>query len=532
MRQSRKLKIWGLGIFLTVLMFTTVFSQEQSPAAGAGNAAIEPAAVGVPSGNQASAAPTGAVAAESAAVSDPAQNRQTAAPGNASGANLGRKNRPANLSELTVFVRKSMKEHPVLTNLCLAGALLAIILINLAVRQIFLYGLKTVFQRIPMQNAEYKKQMYATASRLAFIVPIVVVYLILEAVNVNPENLVFTRKTCMVLALICMVSAAISLLNILDIWYRSHSNTHDHSIKGGIQLIQLFAVLVAIIMIASILMNKSPVMLLSGLGAVAAVLILIFQDTILALVSGIQLSTNHMIRLGDWIELPSENVDGVIVDIALHTVKVQNWDMTIVTVPTRKLTVETFINWRGISEAGSRRIKRSLIIDMHSVRFLDDEEIARLKDIVLLDDYLSEKWQEIEAWNHTLEAKGAKPINGRRITNIGTFRIYVDRYLHSLKTVNPNLMIMVRQLQSSDIGLPIEVYCFAQTTDWYTYERIQSDIFDHLLAILPLFDLRVFQKCSDILQEAGGSRRLVGGVFPQDTYEAPDRLVPHRGDGD
>ena len=515
MRQLRKLKVWGPFFFLLVLLFTTVFSQEQSPVPRTGDAAaVEAPAVAAPSPQQESAVSPGDK-------------------GNAE-ASLSPKKKPANISELTSFVRESLREHPVTTNLWLAGALLGIILINLAIRQVFLYGLKLVFNRIPTHTGEYKKQFYATASRLAFIVPIVVVYLILEAVNVNPENLVFTRKICMSLTLICAVAAVISLLNILDIWYRKHSNTHDHSIKGGIQLIQLFAVLVAIIMIASILMNKSPVMLLSGLGAVAAVLILIFQDTILALVSGIQLSTNHMIRLGDWIELPSENVDGIIVDIALHTVKVQNWDMTIVTVPTRKLTVETFINWRGITEAGSRRIKRSMIIDMRSVRFLDDEEIARLKDFVLLDDYLNEKRQEIEDWNHSLEAKGEKPVNGRHITNIGTFRVYVEKYLRSLKTVNPNLMIMVRQLQSSDIGLPIEVYCFANTTNWYTYEQIQSDIFDHLLAILPMFDLRVFQRSSDIFQEIGLMRYFSGGAFPQTPGVPPDHPDPrgqHGGTG-
>ena len=501
MRQSRKLIVWGLGIFLTVLLFTTVFSQEQSPAAGTGNAAVETAAIG-----------------------DPAPAQQSAAvQGNAEGANLSQQKRPANISELTTFVRKSLKEHPVQTNLWLAGALLAVIVLNLAIRQVFLFGLRRVFQRLPNQNGEYKKQLYATASRLAFIVPIVVVYLILEAVNVNPANLVFTRKICMVLTLICAVAALISLLNIMDLWYRKHSNTHDHSIKSGIQLIQMFAVLVTIFMIASILLNKSPLMLLSGLGAVVAVLILIFQDTILALVSGIQLGTNHMIQLGDWIELPSENVDGVIVDIALHTVKVQNWDMTIVTVPTRKLTVETFINWRGIYEAGGRRIKRALNIDMRSIRFLNDDEVARLKDFVLLDDYLNEKRQEIENWNHNLEVKGAKPVNGRRITNIGTFRVYVERYLRSLKTVNTNLTLLVRQLQPDDTGLPIEVYCFTKTTDWAEYEKIQSDIFDHLLAILPVFDLRVFQRSSDIFQEAGLLRYLAGGAPQQDTNNsAPD----------
>jgi miniconductance mechanosensitive channel len=229
-----------------------------------------------------------------------------------------------------------------------------------------------------------------------------------------------------------------------------------------------------------------------------------------------------MIQIGDWIVLPSENVDGVIVDIALHMVKVQNWDMTIVTVPTRKLTVETFINWRGVYESGSRRIKRALNIDMRSVRFLDDDEIERLDEFVLLDDYLNGKQQEIEEWNRALAEKGAKPINSRRITNIGTFRIYVEKYLRSLKTVNQNMTVLVRQLQPDSTGLPIEVYCFTNTTDWIEYERIQSDIFDHLLAILPVFGLRVFQECSDIYQEAGGRRRKIGGVFPQDTYAPPD----------
>ena len=500
MRHLRKLKAWGLGIILIALLFTNVFSQEQPPVSRTDTAAVETQAVGNPSPERPSAASSTSMKSD---------------------AGTSAKKRPASLSELTVFVRESMKERPILTNLCLAGALLAIILINLAIRQIFLYGLQLVFKRHPAHNDEYKKLLYTTASRLAFIVPIVVVYLVLEAVNINPENLVFTRKICMALTLICAVSAAISLLNILDIWYRRHSSTHDHSIKGGIQLIQLFAVLVAIILIASILMNKSPAMLLSGLGAVVAVLILIFQDTILALVSGIQLSTNHMIRLGDWIELPSENVDGVIVDIALHTVKVQNWDMTIVTVPTRKLTVETFINWRGITEAGGRRIKRSLRIDMRSVRFLDDNEIARLDEFVLLDDYLNEKRREIEEWNRELAEKGAKPINSRRITNIGTFRIYIVKYLRSLKSINQNLTMLVRQLQPDSTGLPIEIYCFTKTTDWIEYERIQSDIFDHLLAILPVFGLRVFQECSDIYQLTGNGRKI-GGVLPRDTSTALD----------
>ena len=424
--------------------------------------------------------------------------------------------------ELTAFLKDSMTLHPILVNVCiLAVAVLGGLLVNLLMRHCFLYGMKIMFQKLPIDIPEGRNILYSASSRLAYIAPIVVVYFLLDIMDIEPDYLLRMRKICMTLTIVCIVGALLSFLNLLDLWYRRQPDSQNRSIKGVVQLIQIFVVIGALIMVASMLVNKSPVMLLSGLGAVAAVLILIFQDTILALVSGIQLSTNHMIQIGDWIVLPSENVDGVIVDIALHMVKVQNWDMTIVTVPTRKLTVETFINWRGVFESGGRRIKRALNIDMRSIRFLDDNEIAALDEFVLLDDYLNEKQHEIEEWNRALAEKGAKPVNGRRITNIGTFRIYVDKYLRSLKTVNQNMTVLVRQLQPVSAGLPIEVYCFTNTTDWSEYERIQSDIFDHLLAILPVFGLRVFQECSDIYQTTGGRQKIIGGVFPQDTYVAP-----------
>ena len=430
--------------------------------------------------------------------------------------------------ELTTFLKDSMTIHPILVNLgILAVAILGGLLVNLITRHVVLYGMKIVFQKLPINIPEGKTILYSIASRLAYIAPIVVVYVLLDIMDIEPDYLLRMRKICMTLTIVCLVGALLSFLNLLDLWYRKQPDSQNRSIKGVVQLIQIFVVIGALIVVLSMLVNKSPAMLLSGLGAVAAVLILIFQDTILALVSGIQLSTNHMIQIGDWIVLPSQNVDGVIIEIALHTVKVQNWDMTIVTVPTRKLTVETFINWRGVYESGGRRIKRALNIDMRSVRFLDDDEIARLDEFVLLDDYLNEKQQEIEAWNRALAEKGAKPINSRRITNIGTFRIYVDKYLRSLKTVNQNMTVLVRQLQpDAATGLPIEVYCFTNTTDWGEYERIQSDIFDHLLAILPVFGLRVFQRSSDIFQETGGVQRKIGGVFPQDTYVSPEYLNP------
>ena len=426
------------------------------------------------------------------------------------------------ISDLTAFIKDAMTVHPVLVNLAiLLVAVIGGVLVNLLTRHIFFHGLRIALQRLPIRDEDGKRQLYDMASRLAYIAPIVVVYVLMAEMDIDPAYLLKVRKICMTLTICCITGALVSFLNILNLWYRSQPDGQNRSIKGGVQLVQIFIVIGALILILSMMMNKSPVMLLSGLGAVAAVLILVFQDTILALVSGIQLSTNHMIQIGDWIVLPSENVDGVIIDIALHTVKVQNWDMTIVTVPTRKLTVETFINWRGVYEAGGRRIKRALNIDMRSVRFLDDDEIARLEDFVLLDDYLEEKREEIESWNHNLEVKGAKPVNGRRITNIGTFRIYVEKYLRSLKTVNQQMTILVRQLPPDSKGLPIEVYCFTSTTDWGEYEKIQSDIFDHLMAILPVFDLRVFQECSDIYQSVGDVRPKTGGVFPRETYRAP-----------
>ena len=437
--------------------------------------------------------------------------------------------------EFTAFIKDAMAVHPVTVNICiLVVAILGGVLVNLLTRHCFLYGMKILFQKLPIDIPEGRTLLYSIASRLGYIAPIVVVYVLLDVMDIEPDYLLRMRKICMTLTIVCIVGALMSFLNLLDLWYRRQPDSQNRSIKGVVQLIQIFVVIGALIMVVSMAVNKSPVMLLSGLGAVAAVLILIFQDTILALVSGIQLSTNHMIQIGDWIVLPSENVDGVIVDIALHMVKVQNWDMTIVTVPTRKLTVETFINWRGVYESGGRRIKRALNIDMRSVRFLDDDEIARLDEFVLLDDYLNEKRKEIEEWNRDLAEKGAKPINSRRITNIGTFRIYVGKYLRSLKTVNQNMTVLVRQLPPDSTGLPIEIYCFTNTTDWGEYERIQSDIFDHLLAILPVFGLRVFQRSSDILQEAGGEQRKIGGVFPQDTYVSPDYYGmrrPRRGGG-
>ena len=298
--------------------------------------------------------------------------------------------------------------------------------------------------------------------------------------------------------IVLTVSLALAkILDLVEITYSRRPDAAAKPIKGYLQLLKIFIFAVAVILIVATLINRNPLILLSGLGAMAAVLMLIFQDTILSVVAGVQLGTNDMVRIGDWIEMPSQNADGDVIEVALHTVKVRNWDKTITTIPVRKLITDSFKNWRGMQETGGRRIKRALYLDQRSVRFLDDAEIRRLEDFVLLDDYLEHKKKELADWNAELARRGAKPINERRVTNLGTFRAYVEQYLRNHPGIHQEMTLLVRQLQPGATGIPLEVYCFTNDTRWAVYEKIQSDIFDHLLAILPVFDLRVFQQCSD-----------------------------------
>ena len=248
----------------------------------------------------------------------------------------------------------------------------------------------------------------------------------------------------------------------------------------------------------SALIEQSPLLLLSGLGAMAAVLLLVFKDTILSLVASVQLTSNDMLRVGDWIEMPSMHADGDVIDIALHTVKVQNFDKTITTIPTHKLIADSFRNWRGMTDSGGRRIKRALVLDQNSVRFLDEGEVDGLKRFRLLDAYLARKQQEIADWNGHALAGDDDAVNARRITNIGTFRAYVVAYLRTHPRINHDMLTMVRQLEPTPTGLPLQLYTFAATTQFAEYEFIQAEIFDHLLAILPEFGLRVFQEPSGV----------------------------------
>lgn len=278
-------------------------------------------------------------------------------------------------------------------------------------------------------------------------------------------------------------------------------------LNGIIQAIKLAVILVFGILITSILVGSSPALILSGLGAMTAVLMLVFQDTIRGFAAGLQLAGYNMLAVGDWLEMPKYNADGDVVEIGLTTVKVQNWDKTIVTIPTYALVSDSFKNWRGMEETGGRRIKRSVFIDIGSIHFLSDEEIERLKKAHLLHEYLEKKVEEISAYNSELGADMTSPVNGRHLTNVGTFRAYLGNYVRNHPMIHKGLTMMVRQLAPTPEGLPIEVYVFTSTTRWVDYEAIQSDIFDHIFAVLPEFGLRAYQSPTGYdMRHMGGGR--------------------------
>jgi len=276
--------------------------------------------------------------------------------------------------------------------------------------------------------------------------------------------------------------------------YSTYPVARTRPLKGLVQLLQIVIYVLGAIIVVAELADRSPLLFLSGFGAMTAVLLLVFKDTILGLVASVQLTANDMVRVGDWIEMPAFGADGDVVDVALHTVKVQNWDKTITTIPTYKLIAESFKNWRGMSESGGRRIKRPIYIDQSSVRFLNGTEVEELKRFSLLTDYIDAKRRELDEFHAKLGNAGSAEVNRRRLTNVGTFRAYVRNYLQAHPRINADMTLLVRQLMPGPDGLPIEIYCFTRTTQWGAYEDIQSDIFDHILAILPEFGLRVYQR--------------------------------------
>ena len=337
-----------------------------------------------------------------------------------------------------------------------------------------------------------------SAAWLTTVIPLLLVSRGIGLVPHLPEEVVNVTvniaRTMIVLSIAMAIGGALDYANEL---YSRRPESRSRPIKGYVQVVKIAIYFGAAILMIAVLIEQSPLLLLSGLGAMAAVLMLVFKDTILSLVASVQLSSNDMLRVGDWIEMPGMNADGDVVDIALHTVKIRNFDKTITTIPTHRLIADSFRNWRGMNESGGRRIKRALVVDQNSIRFLDDKETDDLKRFRLLDDYLARKQEEIAEWNRHELSSDCDTINARRITNIGTLRAYVIAYLKSHPRIaGAGFTLMVRQLPPGPQGLPLEIYCFTDTVEWPQYEAIQADIFDHMLAILPEFGLRIFQNPS------------------------------------
>lgn len=334
-----------------------------------------------------------------------------------------------------------------------------------------------------------KRGVFKIAAVLA---PAVVLYV---GVAQYPEFLGIGRRIILAFIFTILIVLIGRLLNsALDI-YQLYPISKERPIKGYVQLAKLLVYLLGAIVVICILLDRSPWGILGGLGALTAVLLLVFRDTILSFIASIQLVSNDLVRKGDWIEMPQYGADGDVVDMALHTIKVRNWDNTYVTIPTYKLMESSFKNWRGMSESGGRRIKRSLLIDQTSVKFCDDEMVSRFANFKRLTNYIETKQNELKEANQGLDYDQILelPLNRRALTNLGTFRAYCQAYITENSFFRADMTVMVRQLAPTPNGLPLEIYVFSKDINWINYEGIQADLFDHLLAVLPFFDLRVFQ---------------------------------------
>lgn len=308
-----------------------------------------------------------------------------------------------------------------------------------------------------------------------------------------PEFLRWVLLINRVIMIFAFIASVSKFLNAVYDIYQGFEVSKSKPVKGYIQVVKIILYVIGSIIVISLLFNKSPIYLLTGLGAFSAVLLLIFKDPILGLVAGIQISANDMVRQGDWVVLPKAGADGEVREISLTTVKVQNWDKSITMVPTYSMVSESFINWRGMEESGGRRIKRSISIDMNSVKFCTPEMLDRFRNIKLLRTYIDQTQQALVKHNFEEQVDDSILVNGRRQTNIGVFRSYVAEYLKQNPWVNPEMTMLVRQLQPGENGIPLEIYVFSRIQEWKSYEDIQSDIFDHILASIPEFELKVFQ---------------------------------------
>lgn len=408
--------------------------------------------------------------------------------------------------QLLDWVRQFNQDYANLASLIMV---LGLILIVALILHLFLH--KILLPRIEKNGQkqgigwQHQLTQHNLFNRIAFVIQGIVV-------NIQATLWLHSDSTAQIILKVgsqawCLLFGLLTIYSILDIilgMLQRAAKTAHLPLRGIFQSIKLIASILIAIMIIALLIGKSPLIILSGLGAMTAVMMLVFKDPIMGLVAGIQLSANNMVNIGDWLEMPKYGADGAVVDIGLTTVKVRNWDNTVTTIPTYALISDSFKNWKGMTDSGGRRIKRSTRLDANSIHFLEPDEIANLKKANLLEPYIDKKVTEIQVFNSSLPEDKAIPLNQRRLTNIGTFRAYIEAYLKSHPNIHKSMTIMVRQLESDSNGIPIEIYAFTNTTVWVDYERIQSDIFDHIFSILPQFNLLVHQS------PTGNDVRMIG----------------------
>jgi len=376
------------------------------------------------------------------------------------------------------------------------GVLLLAVIANFVARRVIVRGMHAVVSRTKTRWDDVLVQ-HRVFERLSHLAPALVVYLAArvlldgEGEEIYQDYLRRVANVWMILAGARTVHALLDAMVIIGL---QREATRIKPVRSYAQVVQILVWVSAGILSVAVLMQKSPTALLAGLGAMTAVLLLVFRDTILGFIASIQIEANQMLRVGDWVEMPKYGADGDVIEIGLHTVKVQNWDKTITTIPTHTFMSDSFKNWRGMTDSGGRRIKRSINLDMNSVRFLEEADLERLRCVQALRSYLESRTTEVDRWNEENDVDGSSPINGRRLTNLGTFRAYVEAYLHGLEPIREDMTFLVRQLAPASEGIPIEIYVFSGEQRWVQYEAIMGDIFDHLLAVLGQFDLRVFQQ--------------------------------------
>ena len=383
-----------------------------------------------------------------------------------------------------------LPQHPLLNSLSILGILAVLSLMAFWITEKIIIKLLTkMLQKTSTQMDDIliKRNVF---KRLTYVVPALIFYNFAYAA---PQFTNMIQRASLVLMAIAGLMVINSFLNALNDIYKQTKYHERLDINSYLQITKLIINILGSVVIVGIIINKDTTLLLSGLGAMTAVVMLIFKDTILSLVASVQISSNDLFKVGDWVEAPQFGADGDVVDIGLHTVKIQNWDKTISVIPTHKLIDSTFKNWRGMSESGGRRIKRSLFIDINSISLCSPETLEKYKKFELISEYIDRKQKEVSEHNQTNNIDTSELINGRRLTNIGTFRAYIEAYLKNNSLIHKEMTFLVRQLDPTEKGLPMQIYVFSNDIDWVRYEGIQSSIFDHLLAVVPEFGLRIFQ---------------------------------------